>query len=263
MRDKLTSLGRALRADPRRSELGLYAANATYYLFLSLGPLTALILALLPYTPLTESQLTEGVLALAPAAFRRLMQSVVRDVYAGSTTVLGVSLLLELWSAARFLASVDRGISSLSDMAASGYLRRRILGAAYTGVLLLLLLGDLTLLRFGQQALADIRLRAPAWEGAWSALLRLRPAFLLAGMTAGNALLFRRGRRLRHTLPGAAISAGAWLGYSRLYSWAMVRFGLFGVYGSIAAVAASLCWMYGSLYILFAGAWITAVSSDY
>ena len=46
--------------------------------------------------------------------------------------------------------------------------------------------------------------------------------------------------------------------FSRAYSWAMERFGLFGVYGSIAAAAASLYWIYVSLYILFAGAWVSS-----
>lgn len=257
------ALGRGVLADPRRGDIGLYAANGTYYLFLSLGPLTALLLALLPYTPLTESALTEGVLSFVPAAFRRLMQGVVRDVYAGSRAALGVSLVLELWSAARFLASVDRSVAALTGGGAPGYLQRRLLGAAYTAAMVILLLGDLMLLWFGERLLLAVRQRAPAWEGLWSALVRLRAVLLFAGLTAGNALLFRyiprRTRRWGQLLPGAVLSAAAWLAFSRLYSWSMERFGLFGVYGSIAAAAASLVWMYGSLYILFLGAWLSDV----
>ena len=263
MEKKLRAFARRAAADPRRAELGLYAANGTYYLFLSLGPLTALLLALLPFTPLTEETLLGGVAAWVPAAFRRLLQGVVRDVYAGPKAVLGVTLFLELWSGARFLASVTRAVASLSGGPVSGYLRRRAAGALYTAALVLFVLGNVLLLRFGERLLLAVERLAPAGRELWSLLLRLRPLLLWAGMTAGNALLFRygarTGRRWREVLPGAGLSAAGWLVFSRGYSWAMERFGLFGVYGSIAAAAASMYWMYGSLYILFAGAWLAAL----
>jgi len=47
-----------------------------------------------------------------------------------------------------------------------------------------------------------------------------------------------------------------WLLFTKLYSLALERFGLFGVYGSIAAVIVTLYWAYCSLYILYLGAWV-------
>lgn len=261
--DRFAAFFRRAAADPRRSELSLHAAAGTYYLFLSLGPLTALLLAILPYTPLSEEQVLESVLETAPAAFRRLMQGIVRDVYAGSKAVLGLSLLLELWSGAKFLAAVSRGVSALTDGVRAGYLRRRVMGAAYTAVLLAFLLGDLMLLLFGQRLLLAAAQVCPELLGLWNAVVLLRPVIFFLGLTAANALLFRYAPRergsLRRVLPGAAFSAAGWMLFSRAYSWAMERFGLFGVYGSIAAAAASLYWIYISLYILFLGAWISGI----
>ena len=260
--ERIIALVRRAANDPRRSELSLHAAAGTYYLFLSLGPLTALVLAILPYTPLSEEQVMRAVLSAAPAAFRRLMQGVVRDVYAGSKAALGLSLLLELWSGAKFLAAVTRGVASLTGGVSAGYLRRRARGAAYTALLLAAVLGDLTLLLFGQRLLLAAAQARPALLRLWDAVLRLRPAIFFLGLTAVNALLFRgpfRERRLRRrTLAGAAFSAAGWMLFSRAYSLALERFGLFGVYGSIAAAAVSLYWIYISLYILFAGAWLSA-----
>lgn len=238
-----------LRSDPRRAELGLYAANGTYYLFLSLGPLTALLLSVLPYTPVTEQRMLDGVLSLAPAPLKRLVWAVVRDVYAGSGAVLGLSAALELWSGSRFLASVVRSIGVIGGAPSGGYFRRRAMGAVYTAALLLFILFNLMLLLFGERLAALLSLDA--------SVLRLRPLVVLAGLAAGNALLFARGGRgaMAH-LPGALLSAAGWLAYTRAYSWALERFRLFGVYGSIAVVSASVVWMYGSLYILFFGAWL-------
>ena len=103
----------------------------------------------------------------------------------------------------------------------------------------------------------------PELLGLWNAVVLLRPAIFFLGLTAANVLLFRYVPRehgsLRRVLPGAAFSAAGWMLFSRVYSLVMERFGLFGVYGSIAAAAASLYWIYISLYILFLGAWISGI----
>lgn len=249
-------------ADPRRGELSLFAANGAYYLFLSLGPLTALVLSALPYTPVTEQRLLTELQDLVPPALRQLVLGIVRDVYAGSAAALPLSMALELWSGARFLAGVTRGLGDLAGIPPGGYFRRRALGAVYTAALVLFVLGNMMLLRFGERLLLAVCRRYPGGGVFWALVLRLRPLLLLAGLTAGNVLLFRcglRDTRLRASVPGAVFSAAAGLLFSRLYSWALERFGLFGVYGSIAAAAASLCWMYGSLYLLFLGAWINTL----
>ena len=247
--------------DPRRRELSLHAAAGTYYLFLSLGPLTALLLSLLPYTPLSEEQALTAVLSAAPAAFRRLVQGIVRDVYAGSNAALGLSLLLELWSGAKFLAAVTRGVAALTGGVHAGYLRRRVSGAAYTTALLAAVLGDLTLLLFGQRLLLAAGQVRPALLWLWEAVVRLRPAIVFLGLASMNVLLFRgpsRERRSRRAMAAAALTAAGWMLFSRMYSLALERFGFFGVYGSIAAAAGSLYWIFLSLYILFAGAWLSA-----
>ena len=247
------------RCDPRRADLSLYAAAGAYYFFLSLGPLAALTLSLLPYTPLKEQRVLEWLLLYAPEPFARLIDAVVRDVYAGSKATLGLSAVLELWSGARFLASVVRGVGALGGVKPDGYFRRRAMGALYTAALMLFLAANLTLLLFGERMLAAASMRFPTGAILWNFLLRLRAGILLAGFTAGNALLFSRAsgrRRLCGELPGAFFSAVGCLAYTRVFSWALERFGLFGIYGSIASFSASIAWMYGSLYILFVGAWL-------
>ena len=260
-RDRAAALLRKARIDPRRRELSLHAADGAFAFFLSLGPLTALVLALLPCTPLTENELLTELLVRTPAAFRRVVQGVVTDIYARGGAALGASLALELWSGARFFSAVRRGIEALRGTAGPGGLRRRLLAAAGTAAALLLLGADLLLLRFGAGLLYAARLAVPALDELWSALLRLRPVLLWAGLTAGNALLYRSLRR--PWLLAAGLAAGAGLVFSRLYSGAMERLGLFGgVYGSIAAAAATLYWMYGALYILLLGAWLGALLEE-
>lgn len=261
--ERLARLADRAIKDPVRADIGLYASNGAYYLFLSLVPLTALLFSLLPYTSLGEQQLIDALLAYTPDSFRQLEYAVVADVYAASPAALSLSAAAELWSAARFLASVVRGVGAISDGQTRGALRRRLMGALYTAALIVFILGNLMLLLFGRRLLGIVHERWPGTEGLWAVILRLRAVLFFAGLTAANTLLFRyapkRSLRLRDQLPGAALAAAGWMAFSRLYSWALERFGLFGLYGRLAAFVISLFWMYCSLYILFFGAWFNAL----
>ncbi len=243
-----------------RTDIWLYATSGTYYLFFSLGPLAVVVLGLLPYLPFTEQQLQEALLSYAPGPFQELLGSLVPDIYAGSAVALVVGLVVELWSAGKFLGLVMRAVGQIYDgKSYGGYLRRRLMGALYTAALIVLILANLALLFFGERLLASVGL-LPDGTGLWAVLLRLRGVVFFALVTVINALMFRYVPRreliFRRQLPGAAFSAATWLAFSQVYSWAVERFRFFSVYGGLAIVIISLFWMYCSLYLLFLGAWL-------
>ncbi len=257
----LRRLRRRASENPRPADIGLYASSGAYYLFFSLAPLIALLLSVLPYTPLTQQELLDAILPYVPDAFGQLIRAVVSDVYTGSLATLSLSLVMELWSAGQFFSGIVNGLSAIVDGETTGYFRRRLMGTVYTLALVLFILANLMLLLFGNRLKELLQSRCP--DGAWAILFRLRGAVFFVGATAVIALLFRcapkRKLRYRRLIPGAAFSAAAWLVFTRGYSRALKSFGLFGVYGSIAAVIISLFWIYCSLYILFFGAWLNTL----
>lgn len=262
MREKLRVLALRLpwyAAEYSQANIGLYATSGAYYLFFSLGPLVVLLLGLLPYLPFSQQDLQEallGLLGYAPEPVRRLVEDLVGGVYAGSATALGVGVVVELWSAGKFLSQVMRGVGQIYDGRVTGnFLLRRLLGALYTALLLALILGNVALLFAGEKLIPI--------AGFWRVVMRLRGVTFFVMVTVINALLFSTvpHKKLRFTrqLPGAAFSAAAWLAFSQLYSWAVDRFGFYSIYGGLAIVIISLFWMYCSLFLLFLGAWANAV----
>ena len=241
-----------------RADLWLYATSGAYYLFFSLGPLAVVILGLLPYLPCSAQELLDALLGYAPDSFRQMMGSLVTDIYTGSAAALGIGLVTELWSAGKFLGLIMRGVGQIYDgQVFGGYLRRRLLGALYTAILIALILGNLALLLFGERLLYT-------WaDPLLFAVLKLRGLVFFAAVTAINALLFRyvphRELTFSRQLPGAAFAAAVWLAFSRVYSWAVDRFRFFSVYGGLAIVIISLFWMYCSLFLLFLGAWLNTL----
>lgn len=252
---------RVMARDPVLTDISLFATSGSYYLFLSLGPLIVILLSIIPYTPLTETQVLNLFLEYAPDAFRQLIDTIISQVYASSFTALGLSLAVELWSAGKFFASLMRGIGEIYDGSRfAGFFRRRIFGALFTLALILLILASMLLTLFGQGILRLVQTYIPPLEHTISLILRLHWPVFIVGMTLINALMFRyvpkTSSRFRSHLPGAILTALGWLGFSQLFSLLAERFNLFSIYGTLAVTILSMFWIYCCLYIMFFGAWL-------
>jgi len=256
----LTKL-RALLRDPDLADISLHATSGAYYLFFSLGPLIVLLLAIVPYTPVTEERILQVVTEFTPDAFDQLIHTILSQVYAGSSAAIGVSLLVELWSAGKFVAGLMRGIGEIYDGSRfTGFFLRRIFGAVFTLALILLILASILLTVFGESLLRLVETYIPPLARTIHLLLRLHWPVFLVVMTLIFALMFRyipkTGLPFPRQLPGAFLAAVGWLGFSEIFSFLAERFNFFSVYGSLTIILLSMFWMYCSLYILFFGAWM-------
>lgn len=257
----LLSFLRSFLADPVRGRIGLHAAAGAYYLFLSLGPFIALLLALVPHLPLPQTELPALLLTHTPEAVRELVYLLLSRLHSGSLAALGLSLTAELWSAGKFFSGLLHGLCEIYDGEhIAGFLRRRLFGVLYTLALLAFIVLYLALRLWGESLLSLVQRLFPALEPAVAAALGAGPLLFPILLTLAIALLFRWLPRRRlpflPQLPGAAAVTAGWFLFSRAYSFLVERFRFFSVYGSLAIVFLSLFWMYGSLYILFLGAWL-------
>lgn len=246
-----------------RTDLWLYATSGAYYLFFSLGPLTVILLGLLPYMPFTEQELMDALLDYAPGPFQELISRLVEGVYDGSKAAIGIGLVIELWSAGKVFSLILRTIEQIYDGRPHGsFLYRRFMGALYTAALIVLFLGNMVLLFTGERILSSIGFMSRR-AGLWAFLIHGRELFFFLVVTAVIALLFahvpQRELRYCRQLPGAVFSSAAWLIFSRIYFWAVSSFGFYSIYGGLAVVIISLFWMYASLYLLFLGAWFNTL----
>lgn len=260
-KNKAWSTLRAMFRDPVLTDLNLYSTSGAYYLFLSLGPLIVILLSIVPYTPLTEEQVLGLFVEFTPEAFRQLVDTIISQVYTSSFTALGLSLVVELWSAGKFFASLMRGIGEVYDGSRfAGFFRRRIFGAIFTLALILLILASILLTIFGQTVLQIVQTYIPPLEHTINLILRLHWPVFIVGMTLINTFIFRFVPKnsapfLAH-LPGAFLSALGWLGFSQLFTLLVDYFNFFSIYGTLAIMMLSMFWIYCCLYIMFLGAWL-------
>ncbi len=241
-------------------QIGLHAANAGYFMVLSVFPMLVLVLSVLRYTRLDAGDLLNLLSGMLPEALMPAAQRFIVSTYAyTSGTVVSISAISALWSASRGIYGLLVGLNTIYGVREDrGYVYTRSISVFYTFLFLLVLLLTLVLNLFGE-AILDL---LPPARGALLEFLEdvVDRRFLLLLLiqtgvfTAMFMALPNRKNSFSDSFPGALLASLGWLVFSRLFSVYIEYFsGYSSVYGSVYAVALSMLWLYFCLILLFCG----------
>lgn len=240
--------------------ISLYAANAGYFLVLSIFPMLVLLIGILRYTPFDIHSFINLLAALLPSALLPKAEQLILNTYhSTSGAVIGISALTALWSASRGIYSLLSGMNAIYGVEENrNYLHVRLISVAYTFLFIIVLLLTLVLHVFGT-SLVDLLQRStvPLLQ-LLTSVIDLRFFLLLFIQTALFTAMFmafpNRRNTLGTSLPGALLSAIGWTVFSQLFSVYVEHFPYYAnIYGSVYAVALSMLWLYFCLEILFYG----------
>ena len=67
-----------------KKNIGTYASSAAFFIFLSLIPMMILLCTVIPFTPLTKSNLINFIGDMIPEVLKPLVVEVISDVYVSS-----------------------------------------------------------------------------------------------------------------------------------------------------------------------------------
>lgn len=236
----------------------LYAANASFFMILSVFPVLVVLLALMRYTGLQVETFTDLVGQVVPGALMPMVNRLVLSAYVNSTgTVLSVSAVAALWSASRGMYSFVMGLNAIYEVKENrGYIRTRLMSVGYTFAFLIVLVLTLVLHVFGGDLLHMLE-ALPIPEFLLS-LLDLRVFLLLILQTAlfcGMFMVLPNDRnRLGESLPGALLASIGWQVFTNLYSIYSQKFTAYAsIYGSVYVVALGMLWLYFCICIVFYG----------
>lgn len=255
-------IGRIVVLWRRVREMGIpgHAANAGYFIVLSIFPALVLVLSMLRYTELDAGDLLELLAGFLPSALLPGAEKFIISTYAHtSTTMVSVSAVGALWSASRGVYGVLGGLNAIYGVREDrGYWHTRAISVLYTFLLLLVLLLTLVLNVFGEQIMEMLpEAGAPLWR-LLSDAVDLRFLLLLVLQTALFTAIFmvlpNRKNSLSDSFPGAILASIGWLIFTQLFSLYVERFGGYSnIYGSVYAVGLAMLWLYCCLSILFYG----------
>lgn len=270
MRRWRSVLGRTVR-EFRADNLTDWAAALTYYAVLSLFPglLTLVaILGLAGQHPDTTNALLGIVNDVGPSSavdtFEEPIQEVVENK-GGAGALLGVGLLLALWSASGYVGAFMRASNAIYEVEEGRpFWKLRPLQVAVTTVMVLLLaIVAIGLVVTGPLAGAVSDAvgvgdgAVTVWEIAkWPVLLAI-----VMGMFAALYYVAPNVRRPRYRLisPGGALAVVVWVIGSAGFAFYVANFGSYNAtYGALGGVITFLVWLWLSNVALLLGAELDA-----
>jgi membrane protein len=239
-------------------DIPLHAANAGFFIILSLFPALVLTLSLLRYTGLQVSSLVEVLSSILPEALMGTVEELVLLTYEKSTGALvGISALTALWSASKGVYGLLTGLNRVYGVSEDrGWLYTRLISVAYTFVFLAVLLLTLVIHVFGGTILKLLPISRVRLIRILSGIVDFRFWLLLAVQTAVFMMIFAflpNGRnRLRDTIPGALIASLGWMVNSWAFSLYVAHFAsLTNIFGSVYTLALAMLWLYFCLCLVF------------
>lgn len=238
----------------------LYAANASFYIFLSAFPAIMLVVGILPHIGYTSDTLLRAMGSVLPEVLMPLVERVVRDMSANSSgTLLSVTAITALWSASRGVYCIQLGLNAIHGVRESrNYFFQRFLCILYTLFLIAALILTLVIHGFGQELAGYLQRQDVPILRFFAKLLQFRGLILFLLLTVLFTAMFcvlpNRKLSVRRSVPGAALAALGWLLFTMFFT-VYVRFsGSYSLlYGSLSSIAIGMLWLYICISILFYG----------
>lgn len=241
-------------------DIPIYAANAAYFILMSVIPAIVLILALLRYTSLDSSVLILAIEGFVPVALMPTVTRLITSLYNTSSTVLvSVTAFAAVWAASRGIYGLVRGLNRIYDVKENrSYVYTRLMSVVYMVLFIVMLLLTLTIHVFGQTLIAKLPQSRNPVVAFLTELIPIRFFVLFGLQTVLFTAIFmafpNRRNKLLASLPGAVLASLGWLIFSDLFSIYVERFSNYpSIYGSLSALALAMLWLYICIEIVFYG----------
>ena len=239
----IISIWRDFSSQMKKQNISAYASSTAFFLFLSVIPMLMVVCAVIPYTPVTEQNLITALTDVTPDIADAMVESLVVDVYKSSVGILPVALIAMVWSAAKGVMALMRGLNAVNGVDEKrNYFVIRFIASFYTLIMLVVLILSLFFMVFGNQ-LVDIALhRIPQ--------LQMFVSLLIYTYIPDTKLKFTE------QVPGACFAAVVW----SVFSWGFSMYVSYGngysIYGSLTIIVIIMLWMYFCMYIILIGAYL-------
>ena len=260
------------------------AAQAAFFILLSVVPIISLILAVTTYLPFTQQDVLHLMMQIIPDDLIGYVQDIIADLYSrAGKTVISLSAIAMLWSASKGIAALMDGFNSMYQLRQdnSNWLISRGIAIVYTILFILLFViamcGYVTVSHYYQEYIKgafeiESTMRTILLLIRYAIGWLLFYAFLLMmyvilpggfGLPIGKEEKVNLGVRIRQQMPGAAFAAVAWLVISRVVVIYIDYFpSLSLMYGSLAGIVIAMLWLYFCMYSIFIGAVINYLLSE-
>ena len=252
----------------QEDEVAALAAQLAYFFLLSLFPLLIFLVSLLPYLPISQSDIIHFIALFAPGETVDFINSGLQDILRKDSGLLSFSILATLWSASNGINAVVRAFNKAYRVEETrSFLAARLMSIILTLAMIFVFILALLLPVFGR----EIGERLFSQLGLWSEFIHIWNTFRWLGSFVVLFIVFwglywiapNKRLRLASALPGTIFATGGWAAVSWGFSYYVGKFGQYtAIYGPIGVIIVLLLWFYLSAFIIVIGGEINAYFSE-
>lgn len=262
---ELIQLSAVLSDALAKRDLSAYAGQAAFFMMLSFFPFLMFFFALLDRTPLTETEFSAWMMSVIPESFWGLISTFAQEIYEGSSSGrLSVTIVMAIFLSAKAFISLQNGLNSMYQVRETrNIVLREVYAMIYSVVFALMLLLVLGLLVFGNYIYELLFDWLPMWEGMVHFRMLICIPILFLFFWVLYIALPNKKQKFRKQIPGAVIAAAGWIIFSEAFSIYVNHFTRYATfYGTMTLVALCMVWLYGCMYVLFAGGFINCMLEE-
>ena len=245
-----------------------FSAQTAFFIIISAFPFLVLIVSVLEKIPFISADMMYTVMDIFPRTVMEYMENIIKEICSGnSVTIISISAAVLLWSASKGVTSIMRGLNFIYKIDEKrNFLEIRLISVGYTIGFVVYIVLTLIFIFGGGMLSSLLKSRLP--EILFFTVIYRIVSFLgkLVLLTVLFGLVYlivpKRKATIKSQLPGAALSALGWLGYSWFYSFYTEHLaGNSYVYGSLTSIILIMLWLYVCMYIFFIGGEVNSIIS--
>lgn len=244
-----------------KDRVGIYTAQASFFIILSIFPFFLLFLNIIGMTSITSQSIINLLNTYAPDTIKPLLIQIIEELYTHvSGTAISIAAIAAIWSASKGVLSVMFGLYEISKIHQNrNYFISRFISMMYTILFVFSIIITMVLLVFGNSIFNFLISLLPFLKeiSVLTLILRYLVSFLI--LSIFFIIIYKIANfkltTIRKTLPGAMFSSLGWLVFSYVFSIYIDNFSNMSyMYGSLTAFIILMLWIYFCIYILFIGA---------
>ncbi len=244
-----------------KDRVGIYTAQASFFIILSIFPFFLLFLNIIGMTSITSQSIINLLNTYAPDTIKPLLIQIIEELYTHvSGTAISIAAIVAIWSASKGVLSVMFGLYEISKIHQNrNYFISRFISMMYTILFVFSIIITMVLLVFGNSIFNFLISLLPFLKeiSVLTLILRYLVSFLI--LSIFFIIIYKIANfkltTIRKTLPGAMFSSLGWLVFFYVFSIYIDNFSNMSyMYGSLTAFIILMLWIYFCIYILFIGA---------
>lgn len=250
----------------KRDDIFALASQLAYHLVLSFFPFLILLITLVGFINLNSSEVLDGLQRILPTAVFELTSTTIEEVVNSQNTgLLGVSVILIIWSASSAFRAVTKCVNKAYNIEENrSFIKRAVIGMISVIALALIIISTLVMLVFGDLIGNFLNTVLPfehLINFIWNIL---RYVIIIFMMIIIFAVIYKvtpaRRIKFKNTIPGAIISTLGWLIVSLGFSFYVNNFSHYSrIYGSIWTVFVLMIWLFITSIVFMFGVELNSV----